>query len=731
MFTVVLGSFAVYVEMEAQADRSQSQRYESFQLANELWHSSESLTKMARSYIVTGNPRYRTLFHDILDIRDGRKSRTGSNSWDLAVYGEKIPGDGEGAAVPLLELLQKAASGVKEAHLLEVAKEKSDELVKTEILAMRLRDEADPEARRKAREMLFDESYDRAKLSILKPISQFNKSMDARTAAAVKHAVYMASLYRLVFIVVGLVWLYMLWRSYRSLQTLLGASPAALHEQIARLGRGDFSHPPQDMRSGDDSVISWVCQTRRKLSEMTQAREQAEDQLRERSLELERSEAHLQSIIDLSPAPNMLFDPLGNIREVNSAFTRCFGYALEDIPTLDAWRSRAYPDPVYRKWVMETWQERLAQSILHEDLFQPTEIRIVTRDGLVRIVVTEAVSIKDGPFGNVILVVFHDITDLRQAESQLREAKERLEAAASAGIVGIWDWDIGSNKLVWDKVMYRLYGTREEDFSGAYEAWSSALHPDDRKYAEDEIQATLRGEREYAPEFRVIWPDGSIHHLKAMSHTTFDADGKPVRMVGVNYDLTEQKQIQFELDRLAFHDRLTKLPNRRLLEDRLHQSVALAKREHRRLSLLFIDLDRFKEINDELGHEAGDFLLQMAAERMLDCLRSSDTVARLGGDEFVVLLPDIKSIRDASNAAEKIRLSLEKPFAWKDGRVMEISSSIGVAIFPDHADNPQDLLRYGDDAMYRAKKAGRNVVHVFQTADALIGSDEFSGNPGA
>lgn len=143
--------------------------------------------------------------------------------------------------------------------------------------------------------------------------------------------------------------------------------------------------------------------------------------------------------------------------------------------------------------------------------------------------------------------ITRDITALEIARQESREAQERLQAAASAGIVGIWDWHIPENRLIWDGVMYQLYGIREEDFGGAYEAWISAIHPEDKAYAEGEIEAALRGEREYAPEFRIVWPDGSTHHLKAASHTTFDAEGKPLRMIGVNYDLTEQKEVEQSL----------------------------------------------------------------------------------------------------------------------------------------------------------------------------------------
>jgi len=192
-----------------------------------------------------------------------------------------------------------------------------------------------------------------------------------------------------------------------------------------------------------------------------------------------------------------------------------------------------------------------------------------------------------------------------------------------------------------------------------------------------------------------------------------DQDGDLIQLLGVTRDITERKRSEEAIRQMAFNDALTGLPNRRSLLDRLQQMIARAKRNQSRVALLFVDLDQFKPINDELGHEVGDWLLQSAAQRMVDCVRESDTVARIGGDEFVVLLPDTGGADDAVIVAERVRDILRQPFVTADGRRLQVSSSIGVALFPDHAQNEHDLLRVSDEAMYSAKYLGRDKVQMF------------------
>ena len=179
------------------------------------------------------------------------------------------------------------------------------------------------------------------------------------------------------------------------------------------------------------------------------------------------------------------------------------------------------------------------------------------------------------------------------------------------------------------------------------------------------------------------------------------------------YDITDRKEMEEQVQHLAYHDPLTDLPNRMLFTDRLQRALATAKRDNFQLALMFIDLDKFKPVNDTHGHHVGDLLLKEVAQRIRACLRESDTVARIGGDEFVVLLPVIKTSHDALEVAEKIRCSLNQPFELA-GLSLGISSSTGIAIYPEHGDEEKQLIKNADDAMYHAKSVGRDNVQIYR-----------------
>jgi diguanylate cyclase (GGDEF)-like protein len=197
-----------------------------------------------------------------------------------------------------------------------------------------------------------------------------------------------------------------------------------------------------------------------------------------------------------------------------------------------------------------------------------------------------------------------------------------------------------------------------------------------------------------------------------MRSAPLEWDGRPGYVIALR-DITERKSAEEEIKQLAFYDLLTKLPNRRLLQERLKHSIDVERREGKQLALLMLDLDRFKAVNDNLGHLAGDELLQQVAERIKNRLRDVDMVARLGGDEFIVLLEDIPHPGDAARVAEKIIKDLSKPFKLTQSDDVRIGASIGISLYPQHGDSYEILLDYADTALYHAKDNGRGCFAYF------------------
>jgi diguanylate cyclase (GGDEF)-like protein/PAS domain S-box-containing protein len=304
------------------------------------------------------------------------------------------------------------------------------------------------------------------------------------------------------------------------------------------------------------------------------------------------------------------------------------------------------------------------------------------------------------------------VGNLEQEHLNLMRAESMFRGVAETSAVGIYI--IQDHKLVFANTrIAQMFGVEQHTLLESLSVFDLVAE-DDHDLLDANLQKRLRPDGRIeglASEYQACRKDGTLLDL-AVYGSGMSLNGRPA-MIGIAMDITERKVAEEAIRKLAFHDRMTGLPNRRMMEDRLGQLIALAKREERKLSLLFIDLDKFKAVNDQHGHEAGDWLLAQVASRMGSVLRESDTASRIGGDEFVILLPDARNAEDAVVVAEKIRLVLEQPFVMDNGVTLSISSSIGVVIYPDLADNLRDLLRYGDEAMYRAKKSGRNAVEVF------------------
>jgi diguanylate cyclase (GGDEF)-like protein/PAS domain S-box-containing protein len=428
-----------------------------------------------------------------------------------------------------------------------------------------------------------------------------------------------------------------------------------------------------------------------------------------------------------------------------------------------------------------------------------------------------------------------EIIAREDVEIDLRRSDERMRMAVEAARIGFWDWDVIRDKQVWSDICKELLGLRPESIANL-QVLMNSIHRDDRKMMDDEINAAIREKRDYSLEFRVVWPDGSVHWQAAKGRAFYDETGHTTRMAGISMDIderkhaeerlylqvaaleaaanaivitdfhgtivwvnhafttmtgyskeealgknprllksgkqpesyysnlwstilsgqvwrgelvnkrkdgtiyteemtitpvtrhvgnpangyfvaikqdiTERKNAEKQVQYHSYYDALTGLPNRTLLQDRLSNALARARRQKDKVALLFLDLDRFKFFNDSLGHSVGDLLLQEVAERLKRWAREQDTVARLGGDEFLIMLTHVKDVADAAVAAGRLMKAMTAEFVVR-GHSLSIGSSVGISIFPEHGADSETLIKNADAAMYTAKESGRNNFRFF------------------
>jgi diguanylate cyclase (GGDEF)-like protein/PAS domain S-box-containing protein len=295
---------------------------------------------------------------------------------------------------------------------------------------------------------------------------------------------------------------------------------------------------------------------------------------------------------------------------------------------------------------------------------------------------------------------------------RLAESEERHALALQGANDGLWDWDVRADRLFFSPRWKAMLGYEQDDVGDAPGEWLGRVHADDRASLTQALDAHLTGaSRHFEHEHRVQHRDESYRWMLARGIAVRDATGRATRVVGSQTDVTERHVAVSRLQHDALHDALTGLPNRVLFLDRLDQALRRARRNESDAcaAVLFLDLDRFKLVNDSLGHLAGDRLLIAVARRLEAALRPTDTVARLGGDEFTVLLTDVVDACGAILVAERIHHALREPFQL-GGRELFVDASIGIALAGTDA-LPEDVLRDADVAMYRAKaEGGRHAI---------------------
>lgn len=303
------------------------------------------------------------------------------------------------------------------------------------------------------------------------------------------------------------------------------------------------------------------------------------------------------------------------------------------------------------------------------------------------------------------------ISELSRTESKFKNLVEYLPDV-------IWILDISLRFSYYSPSVTRMLGYTPEEASSM--TLQETLTPSSFRTAMKVLKEEIDLEN-YFPEslsrtrtleLEVFRKNGTIVSVEVKTGFLRDSELKPTGIIGISRDVTERKKAEESVRHLAFYDQVTGLPNRALFLDRLAMAVLHARRNKKKLAVIMLDLDKFKDTNDRFGHEVGDKLLRMVGERLKDRLRESDTVSRMGGDEFLILLPGVDSEGGAATVAEKLLTSFKEPFLV-DRWGLHISASAGIAIYPDLANNTENLIRHADTAMYIAKATGRNKWQIY------------------
>jgi diguanylate cyclase (GGDEF)-like protein/hemerythrin-like metal-binding protein/PAS domain S-box-containing protein len=582
---------------------------------------------------------------------------------------------------------------------------------------------------------------------------------------------------------------------------------------------------------------------------------------------LRASEERYRAVVETQPDPICRFTPARTLTFLNSAFSRFPGNESDEPIGAD-----------YLRFVSDEDRDRVSQSLAeidsgnpsvtiehrlvggdgrirwHQCTYQaffderglPEEIQVVARDVTERRKEEDSVKKARDELGRNVLKrtadlsranqrLLREIEERRQAQEKLRTAKERYALATAAGNTGVWDWNPVSDEIYADPILRRILGYEDHEMPSRSEGWIELVHSEDRPYFRSEMERVLEGaSTRFDTEIRMILKDGAVKWFIVRGTVIRDEEGRPVRMIGTQTDVTDRKhaeerldlaakiiegsneaicvtdtganiigvndafcklagyerhevlgknprvlksgrhddrfyeemwrtilsegewrgeiwdrrkngeiypkllsisavrnhrheithyvgfssdlskikQTEERLERLAHFDPLTGLANRFLFRDRMRREIEDARGKGLRVGLMVLDLDRFKDVNDTLGHPAGDALLTAVAERLRECVGESETVSRIGGDEFSIVLPGMGDVGEPPRVGRRILETLARPFDLA-GREAHVSCSIGISLYPDDGDNVDKLLQHADTALYRAKERGKNTFMFF------------------
>lgn len=744
--------FGLYVYSERLVDLANARRQQLFLLADELRQSSDDLTRMVRTYVMTGDARYKREFEEVLAIRNGLKPRpapVGVLYWDLLPV---LRASAASAVAPqsLLSQLEQAGADAELMGLLTLTKGRSDELARIEKQAMAVWESGpgtEAERRLAASAMLHDAAYHEAKANIMVGVDAFNRAMDARSRAEVSEAILRARALWILFagLTVGL--LVALGMAYRSMGRMLGGSVAEVYDLMGRLGRGDFKPLERLHEPLAGSVLEGLEQTREQLALARQA--QAELQVRQqREQELEALRGFIMERLTSSIALELVMHDLVLYIENLLPGTRCSILLLDDsgqhlrlgaAPSLPDFYNQAVEGLAIGPTVGSCGAAIfLRHRVVVENIAtHPNWAPFASLAAQAELGACWSEPIRSGRDGvSDVLGSFamyrrepatpsqHELDVIETAASLTAMAIERKRAELQLQLLSkvfehgselIMIADAKGRLVRVNQAFTAVTGYTEAEALGRNPNMLSSGRHDKDFYAQ--MWAQVMGQGQWAGEVWNRRKDGSIYPSWLAISVLRDQRGLPCNFVAIASDITQRKAAEERIRQLAEFDALTGLPNRRLLQDRVETAMGQAKRQQQPLALIFLDLDRFKNVNDSLGHQVGDALLVVVAQRLQSLLREQDTVSRIGGDEFVLLCPNTDAA-GAAHVANHVLTAFQQHF-HAGPHELACGCSLGVAMFPADAKDYNSLLMAADAAMYRAKQSGRHTFCFF-TAEMQI-----------
>lgn len=441
------------------------------------------------------------------------------------------------------------------------------------------------------------------------------------------------------------------------------------------------------------------------------------DRQRELAGALHNDEQRLRALIQQLPAGVFLTDIQGDIRYVNERWQLLAGLTAEQAAGT-GWVQALHPDD--RDLVLETWRQAIQNSTEFV-----ADHRFRTPSGRVKWLNTRAAPLVDRA-GRITgyLGVNADIADLKQTEETLRASESRFRSYFELPLIGIAL--TGADKRWWEvnDRLCEMLGYRRAQLLSM--TWAELTHPDDLGIDVMQFERVIGRRIEgYSVDKRFIRQDGALLYTGVSTRCVRRANGAVDYFVMVIQDITERKEAEDRVRHLAHYDPLTGLPNRVLLGDRLQQAVVRAGREHTQTGVMMVDIDRFKLINDALGHAVGDRLLQEAATRLRGCARQCDTISRQGGDEFAVLLPDLDGGDEVTRIAQRMLDLVAQPIRLDDQEI-SVTCSIGISLYPRDGRSGELLLKNADIALYRAKDMGRNNYQFYLSGATMLSRERLN-----